>query len=84
MSTQPHFKYAFPRLEKDGKQHWYDGPVRDHRRKDVVETFDKYYNEALNDGMKVEDYIPSKWIDYHKLSQKDYRAANGFDVTQGE
>ena len=34
--------------------------------------------------MTPEDYIPKDWIDYHKLTQKDYRAANGFDVTQGE
>ena len=84
MSTQPHFRYAFPRLKKQGKSHWYDGPVRDHRRKDVVDTFVKYHIEALSEGMKVEDYVPEEWIDYHKLTQKDYRANNGFDVTQGE
>ena len=84
MSSQPHFKYALPRLEAADQKHWYDGPIREHRRKDVVELFDKFYNEALNSGMRVADYVPNQIIDYNKLSQKDYSASNGYDVSKGQ
>lgn len=84
MSTQMHAKYAIPRLEKLGIKHWYDGELREHRRKDVIELFDKYYEEALANGYTVEQYQPEHVINYEKESQKHYRASNGFDVTQGE
>lgn len=84
MSTQPHIKYALPRLAKAGIKHWYDGPIRTHRRKDVEELFDEYYNEAISNGYSVEQYEPSEVISYSKLSQSNYSAHNGFDVTKGE
>lgn len=84
MSTQMHAKYALPRLEKMGMKHWFDGEIREHRRKDVQELFDKYYQEALDAGYTVEQYIPKHIVEYKKESQKNYRASNGFDVTRGE
>lgn len=87
MSTQPHLKYAIPRLQHKGMKHWYDGSFREHRRKDVLELFDRFYNEAHEDGYKVEDYIPpeNEMVEnYNKQSQKGYEASNGFDVTKGE
>jgi len=87
MSSQMHFKYCMPRLQSEGRGHWYDGEVREHRRQDVQELFDKYYQEALDSGMKVSDYysLDSKdWIGYNKESQKGYRANNGFDGSQGQ
>lgn len=85
MSTQMHIKYAIPRLKEKGLVHWYDGDVRQHRRQDVIDLFDTYYNEALEAGYKVSDYEPNEpFGDYVKLSQRNYHAANGFDVTRGE
>jgi hypothetical protein len=87
MSTQMHGKYCIPRLEGEGRKHWFDGEFRAHRRPDVQELFDKYYHEALQSGMSPYDYYstdPTTWIDYTKESQKNYSASNGFDVTKGE
>jgi hypothetical protein len=87
MASQMHLKRAIPRLQSEGRRHWYDGEVREHRRADVQELFDKYYQEALDSGMKVTDYysLDSKdWIGYTKESQKDYKANNGFDGSQGQ
>jgi hypothetical protein len=87
MASQMHLKRAIPRLQSEGRSHWYDGEVREHRRADVQELFDRYYQEALDSGMKVTDYysLDSKdWIGYTKESQKDYKANNGFDGSQGQ
>lgn len=85
MSTQPHAKYAVPRLEAVGRKHWFDGEFRQHRRQDVIDLFDNTYNEALEAGYTVQQYIPEEdWVDYKKESQAGYRAANGFDVTQSQ
>lgn len=88
MSTQMHTqKYAIPRLAKDGRKHWFDGELRQHRRQDVVELFDRLLAEAEEAGYKVANYDPppeQRYGDYRKQSQKGYRANNGFDVTQGQ
>lgn len=84
MSTQMHAKYALPRLEAKGWKHWFDGEIRQHRRQDVQELFDKYYQEALENGYTVEQYDSDVWIDYKKESQRFYTASNGFDVTKGQ
>lgn len=85
MSTQPHLKYAIPRMKASGLTHWYDGEVRDHRRKDVVELFERVFKESQEAGYLVEKYCPSTpYGNIIKESQKHYRAANGFDVTAGE
>jgi hypothetical protein len=84
MSTQMHFKYAIPRLDAKGWKHWYDGEIREHRRQDVQDLFDRMYAEALDAGFVPQQYESKQWIPYQKESQKGYRAANGFDVTQGE
>lgn len=74
MSTQPHLKYAIPRLEAIGEKHWFDGKIRDHWRPQVINLFDKYYNEALAEGYKVSDYTVDKndFIYYNKESQYEY------------
>ena len=87
MSTQPHAKYCVPRLEAEGRKHWFDGEFRAHRREDVQNLFDLYYTEAMLAGMEPTDYYsidPSTWVSYTKESQAGYTASNGFDVTKGE
>lgn len=77
MSTNPGVHMAIKRLG-DQSKHWYDGPLRQHPREDVITKFQQYYNEALNSGMRVEDYLPEKMINYNKQSQRDYKANNGW------
>lgn len=84
MSTQMHLKYALPRLQASGKKHWYDGELRQHRRQDVQDLFDKYYHEALDAGYTVEQYVPDFDVSYKKESQANYESNNGFDVTKGQ
>ena len=43
-----------------------------------------YYNEALENGYKVEDYLPEKQLYYVKGDQSNFTVRNGFDVTQGQ
>lgn len=72
MSTQFHLKYAKPRLESVGMKHWFDGNTHNHWRTDLIKLFDDYYNEALEAGYKVEDYVPENMFSYEKASQADY------------
>jgi hypothetical protein len=70
MSSQPQLKYAIPRLEREGKKHWFDGQVKQHKRADVQELFDTLYQEAIQNGYNVEDYLPKRSYDinYKKAS----------------
>lgn len=72
MSTQFHHKYVQKRYAGTNYQHWFDGEIRPHWRKDLQELFDKMYNEALEAGYKVENYIPDHRIEYEKQSQAGY------------
>lgn len=77
MATNPGIKLAIKRLGSQAP-HWYDGPIREHRRKDVEDVFTKYYNEAIEAGYKVDDYVGTKKIDYKKQTQGGYKANNGW------
>lgn len=75
MSTQFHLKYAIPRLESAGQRHWFDGTFHDHWRSDLVELFDRYFEEAIAEGYDVQSYIPQKedmYGAYDKESQVNY------------
>jgi hypothetical protein len=74
MSSQPHLKYAIPRLAAQGRKHWYDGKIKPHARPDVEALFDQLYQEALDAGYCVSDYVPDRdVIDYQKASLVDWR-----------
>jgi hypothetical protein len=83
MASQPHFKYALPRLKASGITHWYDGPITPHKRPDVEELFDTYYYEALKAGYTVEQFVPEKsqHVSYFKKSMKEwsYEVLSGMD-----
>lgn len=73
MCHQLHGKYAAPRLASQGRKHWFDDAAKPHWRQDLQTLFDRYYQEALDNGMKVEDFDPG--IDVVKIvkeSQKGY------------
>lgn len=53
---QMSLKYAVPRLKSEGKSHWYTGPIGPHPRPDLIDLFDKLYNEAIASGYTLEQY----------------------------
>lgn len=73
IDTQFSHAYSIPRLEKEGKKHWFDGEVNRHWREDLVELFDEYYKAALADGYSLEDYRVEEYGTIEKASQKDYK-----------
>ncbi|MDX3904920.1 MAG: glycosyl transferase [Pigmentiphaga sp.] len=73
MGTQFSHRYAFPRLEKEGRRHWFDGTVLPHPRHDLSALFDRYYEEALAHGLRLDDYrTPELFGMTIKESQRDY------------
>jgi hypothetical protein len=76
MASQPHLKYAIPRLKNQGMTHWYDGELRPHSRPDVVDLFDNLYHEALLHGYNVDNYIPKNKVMFQKHSLKGWNFKN--------
>jgi hypothetical protein len=63
--TQPHLRYAIPRLAKEGRKHWYSNPSKPHHRKDALEYFDLMLNEAQAAGYTLDRYRnPTPFGDY--------------------
>lgn len=58
-ASQPHLRLAVPRLAKAGRKHWFDGKMRKHWRKDLIELFDRLYAEAVAAGYTVDRYLPA-------------------------
>lgn len=57
VETQPHFKYALPRLRLEGKQHWNRlAQFQRHARADVEPLVDKIWREAQEAGYTVARY----------------------------
>lgn len=56
IETQLHLKYAIPRLQEEGRQHWYTGDVFPHPSSELVECFDRLYAEAQAAGYSLEQY----------------------------
>lgn len=54
--TQPQLKYALPRLQAQGKKHWYGAETRPHWRQDIVDRFDTLLAEAKANGYPPEKY----------------------------
>lgn len=81
MSSNPGVHMAIKRLG-DQKSHWYNGPLRKHRRDDVVELFKQYHKEAEEDGFDINNYITNKKIDYVKGSQANYSAGHKWQSTE--
>lgn len=53
---QLHLKYAMPRLKKEGRSHWYTGPVFTHPNSALIARFDQEYQDALKAGYSLEQY----------------------------
>lgn len=77
MGTQFSHAYSIPRLQREGKSHWFDGALLPHPRDDLRELFDTYYHEALAAGYSLDNYRnPSPFGRITKFSQKNY-SGNG-------
>lgn len=76
MGTQFSHKYALPRLELDGKKHWFDGEIMPHPRHDLAKLFDQYYEEAIAAGYKLENYHIPPYGEFYKATQINYHGNN--------
>ena len=43
---------------------WFTGEVQEHPRKDLVEIYEKAYDEAVLEGYKLEDYEVDRGVTY--------------------
>ena len=69
MPHQPQLKHALPRLAASGGQHWFEGEVKPHWRKDLQDLFDNLLAEATQNGYGVDRYMSdSKFGPYVKKS----------------
>lgn len=67
VETQPHLKWALPRLHAAGKKHWgeYARPIGlPHARADVRPLVDAMYEDAIRTGYSVENYLPGPDLAY--------------------
>ena len=81
MGTQFSHRYALPRLRKEGKAHWFDGPILTHPRQDLADLFDRTYREALDAGFSLETYrIVEKFGTVPKKEETRYK---GNSTTRG-
>lgn len=64
--TQPHLRYAVPRLKAEGRKHWYaKEPLREHHRRDAVAYFDRELEAAVAAGYGLDNYRnPQPFGDY--------------------
>ena len=69
MPCQPQIEMAKNRLAAKGLQHWFDGEVKEHWRKDLVNLFFELLNEAEGNGFSVSHYEKDEpYGDYTKHS----------------
>lgn len=65
VETQPHLKWALPRLRAANQKHWnantlHQSSALAHRRQDVQPLVDKTWEEAQAAGFSVKQYLPSE------------------------
>jgi hypothetical protein len=76
MRTQPHLERARARLAARGRSHWYDGPIYEHPRRDLVTLFDRVLEKAIAAGFKPENYEPAETFGpVRKRSLAGYRGS---------
>lgn len=73
MGTQFSHKYSLPRLQAEGKTHWFDGQILPHPRQDLVELFDTYYQGAIQAGYSIENYRTTPFGEFPKKKHKRYK-----------
>lgn len=81
MGTQFSHRYAIPRVQAEGRQHWFDGQVLPHPREDLSALFEREYQEALAAGLTPQQYRNPE--PYGPLVKKSERHYGGNPVTRG-
>jgi hypothetical protein len=56
IESQLHLKHAIPRLNTEGRRHWYTGQICEHPRADLQARFDRLLLEAYAAGYTLERY----------------------------
>jgi hypothetical protein len=56
MGTQFSHAHAMPRLQAEGRRHWFDGKLLPHPRSDLTALFERHYADALASGRRLDDY----------------------------
>lgn len=56
IETQLHLRYAIPRLQAEGRRHWYTGEVFTHPRPELVARYDELYAASQAAGYGIERY----------------------------
>lgn len=75
MANQPQLAHAIPRLAALGRQHWFNGVVKPHWRKDLIALFDELLEEANANGYPLERYTQhSIFGPYKKIDLTNYRS----------
>lgn len=73
IGTQFSHPHTFRRLAAEGVQHWFDGEVLDHPRRDLQALFDRYYAQALAAGYTLDAYrVAAPFGAMRKASQTHY------------
>lgn len=67
-NTQPQLRHAIPRLNAEGRAHWFDGKVRRHWRPELEQMFDRLLREAIAAGFKPDNYRPAQLFGRYRLA----------------
>lgn len=74
IDTQPSTRHALKRLAAEGSKHWFDGKVKMHARRDLIDLFDGMLEEAKANGYTPERYASApKFGDFRKRSLAGYQ-----------
>jgi hypothetical protein len=76
VETQPHLKWALPRLKEAGMSHWNrQAQGMPHARPDVQPLVDRIWKEAQEAGYTVECYLPQQGFGNYNAVRGGSRAA---------
>jgi len=76
VETQPHLKWALPRLKASGQQHWNrQSEPQPHARGDVAPLVDYIWGKAQSAGYTVRNYIPAQPFGRYDAVRGGARAA---------
>lgn len=70
VETQLHLKHAVPRLQREGRSHWYTGEIRQHPRPELQEYYDALLSEAIANGYPPERYRVKPFVD---ATRRDFK-----------
>lgn len=66
MNSQPQLRHAIPRLKKQNRKHWFDGPLEVNKYPKINSLFDTLLEEAKAQGFHPDRYIVEPFGKYKK------------------